>query len=103
MKVLSVLTVITYLALLLSQCSAKAFIRNWISGIFGESLHNYRYDLQSGTSYYHRSDGTVDSWQSPQSREFYPNSYNIVEKRHHRGPSKISNKGLQWYTDLFLR
>lgn len=53
---------------ILSSILIPAFFGRWISGIFGESLHNYRYDLQSGTSYYQRSDGTVDSWQSPQSR-----------------------------------
>lgn len=45
-----------------------AFIGNWLSGMFGESMYRYRYDLDSGTSYYRNSDGTVDSWQSPQRR-----------------------------------
>lgn len=45
-----------------------AFIGNWLSGVFGESMHRYRYDLDSGTSYYRNTDGTVDSWQSPQRR-----------------------------------
>jgi hypothetical protein len=40
----------------------------FLSGFFGESLYNYRYDLQTGTSYYRKSDGTVDSWKSPSSR-----------------------------------
>lgn len=45
-----------------------AFIGNWLSGVFGESMTRYRYDLESGTSHYRNSDGSIDSWQSPQRR-----------------------------------
>ena len=62
----------------MSQPITTAFIGNWLSGIFGESLHRYRYDLESGTSYYRNTDGTIDSWQSPQRRGRHHNIINLL-------------------------
>lgn len=46
-----------------------AFISSGMfGGLLGESMYRYSYDLQTGTSHYRRSDGTIDSWTSPQSR-----------------------------------
>lgn len=36
--------------------------------LFGSGMYRYTYDLQTGTSHYHRKDDTIESWMSPQRR-----------------------------------
>lgn len=36
--------------------------------LLGSSMYRYQYDMLTGTSHYRRSDGTLDSWTSPQKR-----------------------------------
>ncbi|KAG5684471.1 hypothetical protein PVAND_013705 [Polypedilum vanderplanki] len=90
-------------AFMMLQCSAKAFIGSLFNGFFGgESMYRYRFDLETGTSYYRRSDGTIDKWQSPQSREFYPNTYYVKENRKKK-KAVIPRQHLDFYTNLFLK
>ncbi|CRK89533.1 CLUMA_CG003331, isoform A [Clunio marinus] len=43
-------------------------IPNMIDQLFGVSMDRYRFDFQTGTSFYIHNDGKIDSWKSPHKR-----------------------------------
>lgn len=63
-----------------------------VGGFFGEGMYRYSYDMQSGTSHYRKSDGTIESWRSPQRRgeKHFQENYISIWKSNRQKNSKLN-------------